>query len=92
MRRDIGTDSVVKQNEGVNLTFVSNTHSASSMFYVLLISISHAYHSQPHHIPSCIFSLKEEEEKKRRPSEREFDDWQYSAACVSDVAALPLFQ
>jgi hypothetical protein len=56
-------DSVIKQNEGVNLTFASNTHSASSLFYVLLISISHAYHSQTHHILSCSFSLKEDKKK-----------------------------
>jgi hypothetical protein len=30
--------------------------------------------------------------EKKRPSEREFDDRQYSVASVSYVAALPLFQ
>jgi hypothetical protein len=57
-------DSVIKQNEGVNLTFVSNTHTPSSMFYVLLISIFHAYHPKTHHILSCSFSLKDGGKKK----------------------------
>ena len=59
-------DSVIKQN-GVKLTFVSNTHPPSFMFYVLLISIPHAYHSKTHHILSCSFLLID---GKKRPSER----------------------
>lgn len=88
MRQDSVMDSVIKQNEGGNLTFVSNTHSASSMFYALQVSISHAYHSQTHHILSCSFSLKDE----KKTSEHEFDDCQYSAACLLYlyVAALPV--
>lgn len=61
MRQDSIMDSVIKQNEGMNLIFVSNIHSPSSVFYVLLISISHAYHSKTHHILSCSFSLKDGE-------------------------------
>ena len=59
MRQDSVMDSVIKQNEGMNLIFVSNIHCLSSVSYVLLISISHAYHSKTHHILSCSFSLKD---------------------------------
>jgi len=55
MRQDSVMDSVIKQNEGMNLIFVSDTHCPSSVFYVYLISISHAYHSKTRHILSVVF-------------------------------------